>query len=185
MDCLSLFFMVAFLCSTGAEKPPVVLRPTTQVRKVVSRRQAVNLPPPYLHLPESVDSRLPLVDKQYFAPAAGTGLEPLNQAVQEILIPTVSPTTSLTTFSADSVKVWCGPENMLVQVPKTMLGSGSGDLSSQVKIGTCRANMTRADHLIFEFDYKSCGLEQKVRTLSAANSRRFFLRQYSHSLLLY
>lgn len=169
MDYLPPFFMLAFLCSTGSEKLPVVLRPTTQVRKVVSRRYATNLPPPYLNLPQSVDSRLPLVEKEYFSPSAGTGLEPLKQAVQEILIPNVSPTTRLTTVSADSVNVWCGPEKMLVQVPKSILGDS--DVSSEVKVGTCRANMSTADHLIFEFDYKLCGMEQTVRKLSAVFSK--------------
>lgn len=172
---LSLFFLVVFLCSTGSEKPPVVSRSTTQEWNVVSQRDTMNLPPPYLNLPEFVDSRLPLVDKEYFSPAAGTGLEPLKQAVQEILIPTLSPTTRQTTVSAVSVNVWCGREKMRVQVPKRILGDFGGDVSTQVKVGTCRANMSTADHLIFEFDYKLCGIEQRVsKKMSAVNSRRIF-----------
>lgn len=167
MEYLSLFFVVVFLCCTGSEKSPVGLRPTTQGWEVVSQRETTNLPPPYLNLPEFVDSRLPLVDKEYFSPAAGTGLEPLKQAVQEMLFPTVSSTTHLTTVSAVSVNVWCGPEKMRVQVPKSILGDGSGDVSTQVKVGTCRANVSTADHLIFEFDYKLCGMEENVRKLSA------------------
>lgn len=160
---LSLFFLAVFLCSTGALKPPPkALRRTAPGRRAVSRRETPNLPPPYLNLPVSVDSRVPLVAKAYFYPAAGTGLEPLPQGLREILIPTVSSTRPLN-VSGDHVKTWCNASTMFVQVPRSILGDGGGgDVSAQVKVGTCRANFSTTEHLFFEFDLESCGTSQSV-----------------------
>lgn len=172
MDYLSRFSFVLFMCSAALEQQPVVSLPTTRERTEASRRETMHLPPPYLNLPQSVDSRLPLVDQQYFSPLAGTGMEPLNQSVRDILIPTVSPSTRLTTVSGLPVNVVCEPEKIRVQVPKSIVGDG--DLSSRVKVGTCFANVSTADHLIFEFDYQSCGIEQTVRKPSAVNGGTSF-----------
>lgn len=159
MGYLSLFFLAVFLCSTGAWKPPKTLRRTAPGRRAVSRRETPNLPPPYLNLPVSVDSRVPLVAKADFSPAAGTGLEPLPQGVREILIPTVSNTRPLNA-SGVYVKTWCNANTMFVQVPRSVLGGG--DVSAQVKVGTCRANFSTTEHLIFKFDLESCGTSQSV-----------------------
>lgn len=166
MGYLSLFFLAVFLCSTGAWKPPKALRRTAPGRRAVSRRETPNLPPPYLNLPVSVDSRVPLVAKAYFSPAAGTGLEPLPQGVREILIPTVSSTRPLN-VSGVYVKTWCNANTMFVQVPRSILGDGGGgdDVSAQVKVGTCRANFSTTEHLIFKFDLESCGTSQSVVSL--------------------
>lgn len=161
MGYLSLFFLAVFLCSTGAWKPPKALRRTAQGRRAVSRRETPNLPPPYLNLPVSVDSRVPLVAKSYFSPAAGTGLEPLPQAVREILIPAVSSTRP-PNVSGVYIKSWCNADKMHVHVPWIILGDGDGDVSAQVKVGTCRANSSTTEHLIFEFDLESCGASQSV-----------------------
>lgn len=165
MEYLSRFFLVVFLCSASFGNATGVLLPATRGREEVSQRETTNLPPPYLNLPKSVDYRLPLVDKEYFSPAAGTGMEPLKEAIQDFLIPTVPPSTRPTTASGVSVNVMCEPEKMLVQVPKSILGDGGGDVSSRVKVGTCLANTSTADHLIFELDYQSCGIEQTVKKI--------------------
>lgn len=162
MGYLTLSFLTVLLCSTGAWKPPKALRRTAQGKRVVSRRGTPNLPPPYLHLPMSVESRFPLVAKAYFSPAAGTGLEPLPPAVREILIPTAWSTLP-PNVSGVHVKTWCEDDKMIVKVPKSILGDGGGgDLSSQVKVGTCRANFSTPVHLIFEFDLGTCGTLQSV-----------------------
>lgn len=172
MDYLSRCFLVVFLCSAGSGTPPLVLLPTTPGRREVSRGEAMVLPPPYLNLPESVDSRLPLVAKEYFAPAAGTGMEPLMQAVRGILIPTMPPSTRPTSVPGVSVNVTCEPDKVFVQVPKSILVGGGGDVSSRVTVGTCLASMSTADHLLFELDYTSCGIELKVREISTVYPRR-------------
>lgn len=162
MGYLSLSFLTVLLCSTGAWKPPKALRRTAQGKRAVSRRETPNLPPPYLNLPMSVESRFPLVAKEYFSPAAGTGLEPLPPAVREILIPTAWSTRP-PNVSGVHVKTWCEDDKMFVEVPRSILGDGGGgDVSSQVKVGTCRANFSTPVHLTFEFDLWSCGTLQSV-----------------------
>lgn len=161
MGYLSLFFLAVFLYSTGTWKPSEALRRTAQRRRAVSRRETPNLPPPYLNLPVSVDSRFPLVAKEFFAPAAGTGMEPLPEAVREVLIPTVSNTRPLN-VSGLPVNAWCEKGKMFVQVSRKILGDDGGDASAQVNVGTCRANVSTTESSIVEFDLKSCGISRKV-----------------------
>lgn len=161
MGYLSRLFLAVFICYTGALNVPEASHRTAQGKSAVSRGGPTTLPPPYLNLPVYVDSRNPLVAKEYFLPAAGTGLEPLEQAVQEVLIPTGS-STGPPNVSGVLVKVWCESEKMRVQVPRSVLGGGDGDVSALVKVGTCRANISTAEYLLFEFDLKLCGAKQTM-----------------------
>lgn len=170
MDHLLVLFLAEFLCCAGAWKPPEAPRRAAPGRRALSRTETPSLPSPYLHLPVFVDSRLPLVPREYFSPAAGTGLEPLPQEVREILIPAV-PNTRPPNVSGTLVKIVCEPEKIIVQVPRSILGDGGGgDVSAQVKVGPCRANESTAEHLIFEFDLNLCGTEQTVSRRQPAGS---------------
>lgn len=162
---LSLFLMWPLLSSTdgGALPTPEALNQTTEVMRQVSRRETPTLPPPYLHLPVFMDSRLPLMEKEHFSPARGTGQEPLPEAVREVLLP-VRPKTGQPSVSGVSVKTSCKLKKMLVQVRRNILGSG--DPHSQIKLGTCQPSKSTTDYLYFEYDLDLCG---NKRTVSSNN----------------
>lgn len=163
---LSLFLMLPLMSSADGGTLPAsgAFNQTTQVMREVSRKETQTLPPPYLHLPVFVDSRMPLVEKEHFSPARGTGQEPLPEPVRGILLP-VRPNTSPPSITGVSVKTSCKPKKVLVQVHKSVLGTG--EPYSQVKLGTCQANKNTTDYLYFEYDLGMCGTK---RTVSLNNS---------------
>lgn len=155
----SLVLLAPLLFAIDGGSLPEAFHRTSQVMRGLSRRETATLPAPYLNLPVFVDSRFPLVTKEYFSPATGTGQESLPQPVRELLLPAPSNTFP-PIVSSVSVNTSCKPKTMLVQVPKSILGSG--DLSSQVKLGTCRANKATTDYLLFEYDLGLCGTKRTV-----------------------
>nr|XP_046255999.1 zona pellucida sperm-binding protein 3d.2 [Scatophagus argus] len=159
MFCLSLLLTLPLLSSTDGGKLPTAVNQTTRVMRKVSRRETPTLPPPYLHLPVFVDSRLPLVDKEHFSPAKGTGEEPLPASIREILLPSRT-NTSPPSVSGVSVQTSCKLKKMLVQVDKSVLGTG--EPYSQVKLGTCQASKSTTDRLYFEYDLEMCGTKRTV-----------------------
>ncbi|XP_078108429.1 zona pellucida sperm-binding protein 3d.2 [Sander vitreus] len=158
---LSLLFMLPLLSFTdgGTLQMFEALNPTTQVRRNGSRRKTPTLPPPYLHLPVFVDSRLPLVDKEHFSPSKGSGLEPLPEPVRKILFP-VWPSTSPPSVSSVSVRTLCKFNKMLVQVQRSIMGAG--EPVSQLKLGTCQASKVTRDYLYFEYDIGMCGTRRTI-----------------------
>lgn len=158
---LSLFLMLPLLSSTDGGTLPTfeALNQTTPVMRKVPRRETPTLPPPYLHLPVFVDSRLPLVEKEHFSPGRGTGQEPLPEPVRDILLP-VRPNTSPPSVSGVSVKTSCELKKMQVQVQRSLLGAG--EPQSQLKLGTCRASKSTRDYLYFEYDLRMCGTKRTV-----------------------
>ncbi|XP_035528691.1 zona pellucida sperm-binding protein 3d.2 [Morone saxatilis] len=160
---LPLFLMLPLWSSTNGG----AVNRTTQVMRKVSRRETPTLPPPYLHLPVFVDSRLPLVEKEHFSPARGTGQEPLPASVRELLLP-VRPNTSPPGASGVSVKTSCQLQKMQVQVPRSILGTG--ELHSQVKLGTCKASKSTKDDLYFEYDLGMCGTKRTINNNQVAYS---------------
>lgn len=158
---LSLFFILPLLPSTDGGTPPTVeaLNQTPQVMRKVYRRETPTLPPPYLHLPVFVDSRLPLVKKEHFSPSRGTGLEPLPEPVRGVLLP-VQASTTPPSVSGCSVTTSCKLNKMLVQVPRSILGTSEPD--SQLKLGTCQTSKSTRDYLYFEYDLNMCGTKRQV-----------------------
>lgn len=159
---LLLFLTLPLFSSTdGGGTPPTseASLQTTQVMREVSRRETPRLPPPYLHLPVFVDSRIPLVEKEQFSPARGTGLEPLPEPVREILLPD-QPSTSPPSASGVSLKTSCKLRKMLVQVSRSIVGTG--EPLSRVTLGTCQASKSTADYIYFEYDLSLCGTKWKV-----------------------
>ena len=135
--------------------------PTAQVKADVSRRETRTLPPPYLHLPVFVDSNLPLVQKEHFSPARGSGQEPLPEAVRELLIPAARPGTSPPSSSHEPVKSWCWRNKIHVLVERSLLGNGES--KPQIRLGTCQFSNFTDKHLYFESDFDTCGT---IRTVS-------------------
>ncbi|XP_076592871.1 zona pellucida sperm-binding protein 3d.2 [Chaetodon auriga] len=165
----SLFLMWPLLSSTDGGAPPTseALNQTTEVKRKVSRRDRLTLPPPYLHLPVFVDSRLPLVEKGHFSPARGTGQEALPEPVRDILLP-VRPTTSPPSVSGVSVKTSCKLKKMLVQVRRDIVASS--EPHSQIKLGTCQASKSTTDYIYFEYDLSMCGTKRTIRNNQVAYS---------------
>ncbi|KAM3613970.1 uncharacterized protein V6R79_007757 [Siganus canaliculatus] len=159
---LSVFLMLLLSLTEGATQ-----NITFPVMGKVSRRETPVLPPPYLHLPVSVDSKLPLVKKEFFSPAKGTGQEPLPKPVREILLP-VRLNTSPPSTSGLSVKTSCRLRKMHVQVPRSVLGAG--DLRFQVKLGSCPASKFTTDYLYFEYGLDMCGTKRTAMNNQVAYS---------------
>ncbi|XP_053182832.1 zona pellucida sperm-binding protein 3d.2 [Scomber japonicus] len=159
---LSLCLFLPLLCSTdgGALQKFGAFNQTTWVMKKVSRRESPTLPPPYLHLPVFVDSRLPLVEKEHFSPARGTGHEPLPEPVREVLLPPVRPNTSPPSASGVSVKTSCTFNKMRVLVPRSVLGAS--ERQSQLKLGTCKATKSTMNYIYFEYELDLCGTKRKM-----------------------
>lgn len=158
---LSLLFMLQ-LAASDEVTPRMfeALNQTTQVMKKVYRRETQTLPPPYLHLPVFLDSRLPLVEKEHFSPARGTGQETLPEPVREVLLPVRRPTNRPPSDSGLSVRTSCKLNKMHVQVSTGILGTG--DAYSRLKLGTCHASKTTNDYLYFEYDISMCGTKRTV-----------------------
>lgn len=159
----SLFLVLSLLSSSEGGNQPASetfrLNETTRLMREVSRRETPTLPPPYLHLPVFVDSRMPLVDKEHFSPARGTGEEPLPLPVRDLLLP-VQAQTNPPSVSAVSVKTSCKQKKMLVQVHSSILGTG--EPHSQVKLGTCPASSSTTDYIYFEYNLGMCGTKRTV-----------------------
>lgn len=136
------------------------LNKTTHVMSKIVRRETRTLPPPFLHLPMFVDSGLPLLGKEHFSPARGTGKEPLPETVRELLIPVQQHSTSLPNVSGVSVRTSCKQNKMRVQVQRSLLGTG--EPQSQLKLGTCQASRSTRDYIYFEYDFGMCGTRRTV-----------------------
>lgn len=137
---------------------------SAQLRRKVPRSSGTlandsTLPPPYLHLPMFLHSRVPLVEKERFAPAGGSGLEQIPRPLREILIP-ARQSISTPTVSTDSVRTWCKMNKMRVEVPRSVVGAGES--TSQLKLGTCEASKSTKDHIYFENDLSLCGTKRTV-----------------------
>ncbi|XP_045900999.1 zona pellucida sperm-binding protein 3d.2 [Micropterus dolomieu] len=160
MDYLLLFFVLPLLSTDGGTIPKFeTLNQTSQVIRKVSRTETTILPPPYLHLPVFVDSRLPLVKKEFLSPARGTGLKPVPELVRKILHP-VRPKTSPHRVSDVSVKTSCKQRKIRVQVQRSVFGSG--DPQSQLKLGTCQVSKSTKGYLYFEYDLDMCGTKRTI-----------------------
>uniref|UniRef100_A0A3Q3FRZ7 Zona pellucida glycoprotein 3d tandem duplicate 2 n=1 Tax=Labrus bergylta TaxID=56723 RepID=A0A3Q3FRZ7_9LABR len=158
---LSLLCTLALLFSSDGEAATFgASNQTIQLMKHVSRRETPILPPPYLQLPVSVDSRLPLVDKQNFSPSRGAGQEPLPEHVWEVLLPN-GPQTRPHSVSGVSVRTSCVREKMLVQVDKHLLGTGDPQLMSNWE----HVNPANQRGIIFTLSTTWACVEQHERLL--------------------
>ncbi|XP_039974372.1 zona pellucida sperm-binding protein 3d.2 isoform X2 [Xiphias gladius] len=167
---LSMFVILPLLTSAdgGSPRRLEAFNQTTKEMTKVSRGDTPTLPPPYLHLPVFVDSSLPLVEKEHFSPARGTGQEPVPQAVREILIPVRRPYASPPSVSGVSVKTSCKLNKMSVQVRRSVLGTG--EPHTRLKLGTCQASKSTRDYLYFEYDFGMCEAKRTMTDNQVAYS---------------
>ncbi|MEQ2177192.1 hypothetical protein GOODEAATRI_001212 [Goodea atripinnis] len=114
----------------------------------------------YLSLPMYLDSDLPLVRKDLFSPARGSGQETLPQPVRELLLPVWPYASGPPSVSGATVRTSCERNKMKLQVERSVLGSG--EPGSQLKLGTCRVSRSTEDHLYFEYDLRMCGTKRTV-----------------------
>lgn len=159
-----LLFTLPLLSSANGETTTTTtaFKQTPQVMRKVSRSDTPTLPPPYVHLPVFLDSRPPLgtVEKEGHRPFRATGQK--LRTTEPVLGP-LSPAranTSQPAASGVSVKTSCERNKMLVQVRRSILGTG--ERGSRLKLGTCRPSGSERDYLYFEYDHDMCGTKRTV-----------------------
>ncbi|AWP15106.1 putative zona pellucida sperm-binding protein 3-like isoform 2 [Scophthalmus maximus] len=163
MAYLSWFVILPLLTAIdgGTRRSLEVSNRTARVTTKVSRRETPTLPPPYLRLPVFVDSSLPLVEREHFSPAVrGAGHEPVPEAVREILIPAERPSTGPPDVTGVLVRTSCKMNKMLVQVERSMLGTG--EAHPALRLGTCQASNSTGDYLYFQYDFGKCGTKRTI-----------------------
>ncbi|XP_010764081.1 zona pellucida sperm-binding protein 3d.2 isoform X2 [Notothenia coriiceps] len=116
-------------------------------------------PHTYLYLPVFVDSRFPLVEKEHFTPSRGTGQEPLSEPVRDVLFP-ARTNTDAPGVSGDSVRISCKSNKMLVQVQRSILGTG--EPYSRLKLGSCQISKTTENYFYFKYDLGMCGTKRTI-----------------------
>lgn len=158
MAYLSLFLMLPLVPPADGGTRAAHSHQTTRAMTRVTGAETATLPPPYLHLPVFVDSRVPLVDKKHFSPSRGTGREPLPEGVREVLLPPRTDASS-PPASALPVKASCKLKTMLVRVDRGVL---DGDPRPRLKLGTCQPSKHTADYIYFEYDLVMCGSKRTV-----------------------
>lgn len=113
----------------------------------------------YLSLPMFLDSDLPLVHRDYFSPARGTGQEPLPDPVRQLLLP-VRTDTDPAGLSGATVRTSCERNRMELQVDRRVLGLG--EPVTHLSLGSCRVSRSTQDFLYFEHELHMCGTRRKV-----------------------
>ncbi|XP_035991401.1 zona pellucida sperm-binding protein 3d.2 isoform X1 [Fundulus heteroclitus] len=114
----------------------------------------------YLSLPMYLDSDLPLLRRDFFSPARGTGQEALPQPVRELLLPVWPHASGPPSVSGAAVRTSCERNKMQLQVERSVLGSG--DAGSHLKLGTCSVSRSTEDHVYFEYDLRMCGTKRTM-----------------------
>uniref|UniRef100_A0A3Q3AM92 Zona pellucida sperm-binding protein 3 n=2 Tax=Kryptolebias marmoratus TaxID=37003 RepID=A0A3Q3AM92_KRYMA len=113
----------------------------------------------YLSLPMFLDSDLPLVHRDFFSPARGSGQEPLPGPVRQLLLPAWTDTEPRS-LSGVTVRTSCERNRMRLQVDRNILGLGQP--VAHLRLGSCRVSRTTADHLYFEHELHGCGTKRKM-----------------------
>ncbi|XP_034067275.1 zona pellucida sperm-binding protein 3d.2 isoform X2 [Gymnodraco acuticeps] len=152
---LSLLFMLPLLSTIYGGTVPgfeALTQPTQVMRPP--------LPQPYLQLPVFVDSRFPLVEKEQFTPSRGTGQEPLPEPVRDVLFPARTNITDAPGVKGDSVRISCKSNKMLVQVQRSILGTG--EPYSRLKLGSCQISKTTENYIYFKYDLGMCGTKRTI-----------------------
>ncbi|XP_059920797.1 zona pellucida sperm-binding protein 3d.2 [Gadus macrocephalus] len=113
------------------------------------------LPSSYLHLPDMLHSRNPLLPTEYFSPSRGTGSEPLPSRVRDLLLPvTPTPASPASALEPGSINTRCDGDKMNVQVHKSVLGWGGS--ASHLSVGTCRPTGSTGQFIYFEIRFNQC-----------------------------
>lgn len=115
---------------------------------------------PYLQLPIFQHSRVPLLDKEQFSPAHGSGREELPEDTKKVLIPRAAQQASLRSGRSRGINVACYLKKMIVKVNKQILGPEG--LKGKLKLGTCGISKTTRKYHLFIYDIDQCGSKRKV-----------------------
>ncbi|XP_057196527.1 zona pellucida sperm-binding protein 3d.2 isoform X2 [Triplophysa rosa] len=117
---------------------------------------------PYLQLPIFQHSRVPLLDKEQFSPAHGSGREELPEGTKNVLIPPVGAAQQASHRSSRSrgINVACYLKKMIVRVNKQILGPEV--LEGKLKLGTCDISKTTRKYHQFIYDMDQCGSKRKL-----------------------
>lgn len=116
---------------------------------------------PYLQLPIFQHSRIPLLEKEQFAPMRGSGFEQLPEMTKEVLIPRATVrASSRRQGRSQAVKVVCQMKKMIVKVNKQILGLDG--LQSELKLGTCDISKTTKHYHVFIYDMDQCASKRQV-----------------------
>ena len=123
------------------------------------------LPSSYLHLPDMLHSRNPLLPTEYFSPSRGTGSEPLPSRVRDLLLPvTPTPASPALALEPGSINTGCDGDKMNVQVHKSVLGWGGS--ASHLSVGTCRPTGSTGQFIYFEIRFNQCRTVRMVIKIS-------------------
>uniref|UniRef100_A0A3B3WR48 Zona pellucida sperm-binding protein 3 n=1 Tax=Poecilia mexicana TaxID=48701 RepID=A0A3B3WR48_9TELE len=114
----------------------------------------------HLSLPMYLDSDLPLVRKDFFSPARGSGQGGLPRPVRELLLPVWPRAGGPPSVSGAAVWISCERNRMQLQVERSVLGSG--EPGSHLKLGTCGVSRFTEDRLYFEYDLRMCGTQRTM-----------------------
>lgn len=133
---------------------------------------AVNVSSPYLKLPIFQHSRIPLLEKEQFAPMRGSGREQLPEMTRNVLIPRATVrASSRRRGRSKAVDVVCQMKKMIVRVNKQILGLDG--LQSELKLGTCDISKTTKHYHVFIYDMDQCASKRQVCLTSIFSSSSF------------
>ncbi|XP_067252405.1 zona pellucida sperm-binding protein 3d.2 [Chanodichthys erythropterus] len=122
---------------------------------------AFNLSSPYLKLPIFQHSRIPLLEKEQFAPMRGSGREQLPEMTRNVLIPRATVrASSRRRGRSKAVDVVCQMKKMIVRVNKQILGLDG--LQSELKLGTCDISKTTKHYHVFIYDMDQCASKRQL-----------------------
>ncbi|MEQ2267967.1 hypothetical protein XENORESO_013105 [Xenotaenia resolanae] len=156
-----MFLWLLLLLPSSAHQAFQTVQSSNRTLHLLPRGQtAILLQHRYLSLPMYLDSDLPLVRKDLFSPARGSGQETLPQPVRELLLPVWPYASGPPSVSGATVKTSCERNKMQLQVESSVLGSG--EPGSHLKLGTCRVSRSTEDHLYFEYDLRMCGTKRTM-----------------------
>ncbi|ROL41356.1 Zona pellucida sperm-binding protein 3 [Anabarilius grahami] len=116
---------------------------------------------PYLKLPIFQHSRIPLLEKEQFAPMRGSGREQLPEMTREVLIPRATVrASSRRRGRSQAVNVVCQMKKMIVRVNKQILGLDGSQ--SELKLGTCDISKTTKHYHVFIYDMDQCASKRQL-----------------------
>ncbi|KAJ8332069.1 hypothetical protein SKAU_G00429550 [Synaphobranchus kaupii] len=122
--------------------------------EAIKNKSKSSLPWPYLSLPMSQDSIVPLVNKELMMPSRVTGHESMPENLRRVLLPGAQHNITRTNGRKD-VAVKCTFSKMRVRVRREPLGSRA--LSSQLSLGTCSVSNKTENFFFFCYNVSQCG----------------------------
>lgn len=129
---------------------------------------------PYLQFPVFQHSRVPLLDKEQFSPAHGSGRDQLPEGTKKVLIPLAAQQASRRSVRSRVINVACYLKKMIVKVNKQILGPEG--LRGPLKLGMCDISKSTRKYHLFIYDMDQCGSKRKFinNRVSYSNILHYF-----------